>query len=44
MIADGGAICIRQGDGFCDARYESAYNSSDCRPAFDLTVCASYYD
>ncbi len=30
-FADAGYTCIRQGDGYCDSRYENSYNSSDCR-------------
>lgn len=46
MIADGGNTCINQGDGYCDTRYESAYNSSDCRAdtVIDTSICSSYYD
>jgi len=28
----------------CDTRYESAYNSADCRTGFDESICQSYYD
>lgn len=46
MIADGGYTCINQGDGYCDTRYESEYNSADCRTdtIIDISICASYYD
>lgn len=46
MIADGGYTCINQGDGYCDTRYESEYNSADCRnnTGFDSSVCQDYYD
>lgn len=30
-FADAGYTCIRQGDNYCDSRYENSYNSSDCR-------------
>lgn len=45
-LADAGYTCIRQGDNYCDARYENSYNSSDCRSsvAFDSSVCQGYYD
>jgi len=45
-LADAGYTCIRQGDNYCDARYESSYNSSDCRTgvAFDASICQNYYD
>lgn len=45
-LADAGYTCIRQGDNYCDARYESSYNSVDCRTdvAFDTSVCQNYYD
>lgn len=45
-LADAGYTCIRQGDNYCDARYESSYNSSDCRTdvGFDVSVCQNYYD
>lgn len=31
----------------CDIRYESEYNSSDCRlenGTFDASICQNYYD
>jgi hypothetical protein len=44
-IADIANVCIREGDGYCDPRYESIYNSSDCRTtSFDDSICQSYYD
>ena len=45
-LADAGYTCIRQGDNYCDVRYEGSYNSSDCRAdiGFDVSVCQNYYD
>jgi hypothetical protein len=45
-IPDVGNVCIREGDGYCDTRYESEYNSADCRTTsgFDSSICQSYYD
>lgn len=46
MIVGAPNICANVGDGICDARYESGYNSSDCRTgvAFDTSICQNYYD
>ncbi len=46
-IADIGNVCIRANDYICDSRYESSYNSGDCRlvmNGFDDSICQSYYD
>ena len=45
-IADIGNVCIREGDEYCDTRYESEYNSSDCREktTLDTSICQSFYD
>ena len=46
-LADAGYTCINEGDFVCDNRYESEYNSNDCRlimGGFDSSICQSYYD
>lgn len=45
-LADAGYTCIKTGDLVCDSRYESEYNSSDCRTmaTFDSSICQDYYD
>lgn len=45
-LADAGYTCIKTGDSVCDTRYESDYNSLDCRTTitFDDSICQSYYD
>ncbi len=46
-LADAGYTCINSGDLVCDSRYESEYNSPDCRlvmGGFDSSVCQNYYD
>ncbi len=46
MLMGAPNICANIGDGICDDRYESSYNSLDCRTgvAFDTSICQNYYD
>jgi|GEM_PF-1171783 len=46
FIVGASNICANVGDGYCDTRYESIYNSADCRESsgFDSSICQSYYD